>query len=143
MPTTRQELDMELDRLQDTLPALESDEEATFDYLDFQQKAQAVVDAAFEDDRDYFQSRVTCMLASAGLVPSESEGEPCPALPDRKKIDDALRKLEASIPQLQRDYGDDFLVAFAGEADVIEDNAGPHAAYVASRLQRMLPHVDQ
>ena len=30
-----------------------------------------------------------------------------------------------AIPQLQREYGDDFWPAFAGQADVIEDDAGP------------------
>lgn len=68
---------------------------------------------------------MNCILASAELVPSESEGEECTSLPGRAELESALDALDKAIPQLQREYGDDFWPAFAGQADVIEDDAGP------------------
>lgn len=54
-----------------------------------------------------------------------------------------LDKLQSSLPKMieeNRDPGD-FWLAFAGEADVIEDRAGDLAAYVFQRMQAMLaPH---
>ncbi len=51
-----------------------------------------------------------------------------------------LDELEACLPQLIADYPDhgEFRVAFAGVADVIEDQAGEHCQAVAKRLAAML-----
>ena len=51
-----------------------------------------------------------------------------------------LDALEAALPQLMDDHPDegDFWMAFAGNADVIEDAAGEHAALVSERIERML-----
>jgi hypothetical protein len=51
-----------------------------------------------------------------------------------------LDELEASLPKMIEDNPDpsDFWLAFAGEADVIEDQAGDHAALVHQRIETML-----
>lgn len=51
-----------------------------------------------------------------------------------------LDELEASLPQLIADHpdGGDFWMAFAGVADVIEDQAGEHCQAVGKRLAAML-----
>ena len=51
-----------------------------------------------------------------------------------------LDELEASLPQLIADYPDDgeFWMAFAGVADVIEDQAGEHGQAVGKRLAAIL-----
>jgi hypothetical protein len=51
-----------------------------------------------------------------------------------------LDELEARLPQLIADHPDhgDFWMAFAGEADAIEDQAGEHCQTVGTRLAAML-----
>lgn len=63
-----------------------------------------------------------------------------PASQATTDLADRLDALEARLPQLIEDYPEpsDFWMAFAGEADAIEDSAGRHASYVASRLRAML-----
>lgn len=139
MLRSRQEIEAALDALRDQLPRLGSDQDADFDYLAFQSQAQALVDASCPEDRAAIQGYLTCLLASAGLIPSETEGEPCvPGLVHRASIDQALDALEAAIPRLQQEYGDEFWSAFAGQADVIEDNAGDDSSYVGARITYML-----
>lgn len=67
MPT-REELETRLDALQDALPQLSADEDADFDYLDFQARAE---------DAAHVRTRVDGMLAGAGLIPSDEEGPAC------------------------------------------------------------------
>ena len=140
MPRSLHDLESALDALQSRLPRLGSGQDADFDYEAFQAEAQRLVDAAAEMDRLPLQARVSCMLASAGLIPSETEGESCTpgGGAQRTAIDQDLATLEAAIPLLQREYQDEFWVAFAGQADVIEDNAGADAAYVEARISEML-----
>lgn len=51
-----------------------------------------------------------------------------------------LDELEAKLPGIiaANRYPGDFWMHFAGEADVIEDQAGEHAAVVNQRIQAML-----
>lgn len=51
-----------------------------------------------------------------------------------------LDALEASIPELltMNPAPGDFIMAFASEADLLVDNAGPYGAAVARRAQHML-----
>lgn len=51
-----------------------------------------------------------------------------------------LDALEARLPLLIVEYPDqgDFWMAFAGEAEVIEDQSGEHAAMVRERIETML-----
>lgn len=140
MPRSLHDLEAALNALQSRLPRLGSGQDADFDYEAFQAEAQGLVDDAGELDRLPLQARVSCMLASAGLIPSETEGESCApgGGAERTAIDQDLASLEAAIPLLQREYQDEFWVAFAGQADVIEDNAGADAAYVEARISEML-----
>ena len=52
----------------------------------------------------------------------------------------ALDELEARLPQMIKDNPDpgDFWAAFAGQADVIEDQAGEQASMVRGRISDML-----
>ncbi|KAB7763454.1 hypothetical protein [Xanthomonas maliensis] len=68
MPT-RQELDAQLDALQEALPQLATDEDADFDYLDFQARAEALLHCATSADQEHVRARVDGMLNAAGLVP--------------------------------------------------------------------------
>jgi hypothetical protein len=51
-----------------------------------------------------------------------------------------LDVLQNQLPKMIEEHPDDadFWPAFAGEADVIEDSAGEHAAHVHSRISCML-----
>jgi hypothetical protein len=53
-------------------------------------------------------------------------------------LDQALAQLDADIPLLMAEYGQEFWAAFAGQADVIEDAAGVHAEHVAARIDAIL-----
>ncbi|APO97130.1 hypothetical protein [Xanthomonas vesicatoria] len=76
MPT-REELETRLDALQDELPQLSSDEDADFDYLDFQARAESVLRSAEPEDAAYVRARVDGMLAGAGLIPADQDGRAC------------------------------------------------------------------
>ncbi|AVQ06583.1 TPA: hypothetical protein HH295_07705 [Xanthomonas vasicola pv. zeae] len=76
MPT-REELEMRLDALQEQLPKLSADEDADFDYLDFQARAEAIISSATQDDAAYVRTRIDGMLAGAGLIPSDDAGHSC------------------------------------------------------------------
>jgi hypothetical protein len=56
------------------------------------------------------------------------------------ELDAMLATLETNLPKMINEYPDDgdFWSAFAGEADIIEDSAGEHAAHVRSRIDCML-----
>lgn len=51
-----------------------------------------------------------------------------------------LDELEATLPTLRAEYPDDgdFWMAFAGQADVIADNAGEFSGVVSKRIDDML-----
>lgn len=59
---------------------------------------------------------------------------------DLANLNRQLDALEAALPGLITDYPDpgDFWMAFAGQADVIEDAAGEHAEHVHQRIAAML-----
>ncbi|ASK92897.1 hypothetical protein KWH04_02580 [Xanthomonas campestris pv. trichodesmae] len=76
MPT-REELATRLDALQEELPTLSADEDADFDYLDFQARAEAIVSSAAQDDAAYVRTRIDGMLAGAGLIPTDDAGHAC------------------------------------------------------------------
>lgn len=62
---------------------------------------------------------------------------------DLTTIDDHLDALQAALPQMLQDYPEqpDFLNAFAGETEVVEEQAGPHAEHVYARIAEMLQDV--
>jgi hypothetical protein len=59
---------------------------------------------------------------------------------DLTTIDNRLDALQEALPTMRAQAEDegDFWMAFAGEADHLEDCAGPHAAHVAQRIREML-----
>ena len=59
---------------------------------------------------------------------------------DRHQLTAMLDALEARLPAMLAAYRTEgeFWMAFAGEADLIEDQAGEHAAMVQQRIQAML-----
>lgn len=61
-------------------------------------------------------------------------------MPLPSELDRRLADLEAQLPAMIAAYRTDgeFWMAFAGEADLIEDQAGEHAAMVAERIKGML-----
>ena len=81
-------------------------------------------------------------MSLAGLDCDEdhSSRRPMPASLTTTDLADRLDALEARLPQIIEDHPDpgDFWMAFAGEADAIEDSAGRHARYVANRVRAML-----
>lgn len=56
------------------------------------------------------------------------------------QLTEMLDALEAALPAMIEDNPEpgDFWMAFAGLADVIEDQAGEHTELVARRIQKML-----
>ena len=59
----------------------------------------------------------------------------------REKLDAELDALTARLPAMRQQYPDpgDFAMAFAGVAELIEDNAGPEdAGYVSRRIDELL-----
>lgn len=54
-----------------------------------------------------------------------------------------LDALEEALPDLRSEHPDEgeFWSAFAGQADEIEDAAGPHSAMVGARIDTMLARV--
>lgn len=73
----REELQTRLDALQDELPQLSADEDADFDYLDFQARAEALLRCADPEDAAYVRTRIDGMLEGAGLIPTDEEGRAC------------------------------------------------------------------
>lgn len=59
---------------------------------------------------------------------------------DLADLNSQLDALERALPTLIADNPDpgDFWMAFAGEADLIEDQAGDHATLVSQRIADML-----
>jgi hypothetical protein len=75
---TLAQLDADLDALRQTLPEPGSEGERTFDFDAFQRKVDELVATAEPADQHHLRERAECMLGSAGLIPSDNEGEPCP-----------------------------------------------------------------
>lgn len=74
---TRAEIDAELARLEQVLPKLIDECEPDEVLEAFAAEAETLTEQAGADDVAHIQGRIDCMLASAGLIPGENEGEPC------------------------------------------------------------------
>lgn len=48
-----------------------------FDLCAFAGEAEAIEDSAAPEDREYVHQQIQCVLGSAGLIPSDNEGQPC------------------------------------------------------------------
>ena len=75
---TRPDIDAELERLQQRLPMLVEQLPADQVLAAFAREAGPLTESVPEEHRAYVTGRLNCMLAAAGLVPGETEGEPCP-----------------------------------------------------------------
>ena len=67
-----------LDVLEGKLDALieEFPDDAGF-WTAFEGESKPILASADEHDREYARGRIDCMLKNAGMIPGESEGEPC------------------------------------------------------------------
>lgn len=76
---TRKELDAMLQQLEDDMPRRlkEAEDQGDFDFNSFASDADHIKDHAGDEDRAHVSGRIDCILGSAGLIPSENEGEPC------------------------------------------------------------------
>ena len=75
---TKADIDAELGRLETLLPGLIAELPAGDVLHAFATEAAALNAQAPAEHEAYVAGRINCMLASAGLVPGETEGEPCP-----------------------------------------------------------------
>ncbi|MGV8959195.1 MAG: hypothetical protein ACOH1V_02250 [Stenotrophomonas sp.] len=76
---SRTELEAALDALAariDTLVA-EADTRQEDVLEEFAGEAEEIEERTAVEDRTFLDSRINCILASAGLIPGDSEGEPC------------------------------------------------------------------
>ena len=77
MTKSRAELDKLLADLEAELPAIEAETDADGFMETFAREAEIIERAAGPADVEHVRSRVSCMLASRGLIPGDSEGERC------------------------------------------------------------------
>lgn len=84
MNKSRVELDTMLQELEGAMPTLiaRMAEEGDFDFNEFAGHADLIEDSAGPEDREYVKGRIQCLLGSAGVIPSENEGEPCASSSD-------------------------------------------------------------
>lgn len=74
---SRADIDAELTRLEQVLPKLIDECEPDEVLEAFAAEAETLTEQAGADDVAHIQGRIDCMLASAGLIPGDNEGEPC------------------------------------------------------------------
>lgn len=73
------DIDAELARLERRLPGLIAERGEKAGVLEaFSAEAEPLTRGLPAEHEAYVNSRLNCMLAAAGLVPGEPEGEPCP-----------------------------------------------------------------
>ena len=76
---SRADIDAELARLEKRLPELIAQHADGEDVLRaFSAEAESLTRNLPAEHEAYANGRLNCMLASAGLIPGETEGEPCP-----------------------------------------------------------------
>jgi len=74
---THAEIDAELTMLEQVLPKLIDECEPDEVLKAFAVEAEALAEQADEKDSARIHDRIQCLLSSAGLIPGETEGEPC------------------------------------------------------------------
>ncbi|WP_372018113.1 hypothetical protein [Pseudoxanthomonas sp. 10H] len=75
----KSDIDAELGRLETLLPGLVAELPAEDVLKAFAREAERLNARVPAEHEAYVARRINCLLASAGLVPGETEGEPCPA----------------------------------------------------------------
>lgn len=78
MPWTREKIDAELAKLEERAPKILADnpEDEHF-WPAWAGAADCISDNAGPDDYDHVQARISCILGSLGMIPSDNEGESC------------------------------------------------------------------
>lgn len=74
---TKADIDAELARLETLLPSLIAELPAGEVLQAFAAEAERLTGTPPAEHEAYINHRINCMLASSGLVPGETEGEPC------------------------------------------------------------------
>ncbi|KAF1686162.1 hypothetical protein B1992_09525 [Pseudoxanthomonas broegbernensis] len=75
---TRADIHAELERLERRLPRLMAELAADKVLEAFAAEAETLTRRLPAEHEAYVNRQLNCMLAAAGLVPGETEGEPCP-----------------------------------------------------------------
>lgn len=73
----RADIDAELTRLERVLPKLIDECEPDEVLEALAAEAETLTEHAGAEDAAHIHGRIDCMLASAGLIPGDNEGEPC------------------------------------------------------------------
>ncbi len=76
MPKSRAELDEALRLLESNLVALAEITDPAA-HATIERESALLLQAAGPEDVEFVRQRLNCMLGSAGLIPSDNEGEPC------------------------------------------------------------------
>lgn len=76
---TREEIDAELRRLERRLRELPGEVQADEVIEAFAAEAERLVEQAPADQVEHVHATISCMLAAAGLIPGDNEGEDCTA----------------------------------------------------------------
>lgn len=74
---TREEIDVELARLERRLQDLPQECHPDEVVEAFAGEAERLVEHAPADQVEHIHATISCMLASAGLIPGDNEGEDC------------------------------------------------------------------
>lgn len=77
----KSDIDAELDRLEQRLQSLLGDQDHARVLARFAEETAPLNADPPAEHAAYISRRIDCMLAAAGLVPGEPEGEPCPQGP--------------------------------------------------------------
>lgn len=76
MPKSRAELEEALRLLESNLGAMaELTDPAP--HASIERESIALLHSAAPEDAEFVRARLNCMFGSAGLIPSDNEGEPC------------------------------------------------------------------
>jgi len=75
---TEAEINAELERLEKRIPELVASLPPAQVLDTFAAEAESLTAEPPAEFEAYINRRINCMLAAAGLVPGEPEGEPCP-----------------------------------------------------------------
>jgi len=75
---SQSDIDTELGRLGTLLPGLIAELPADKVLEAFAEEARTLTEQVPDEQRAYVTHRINCLLAAAGLIPGETEGEPCP-----------------------------------------------------------------
>ena len=76
MPRSRAELEEALQLLESNLVAM-ADITDPAAHASIERQSTELLQSAGPEDAEFVRERLNCMFGSAGLIPSDNEGEPC------------------------------------------------------------------